>query len=147
MSVPAEAIPTTPTDWQYGDDGAPTESNVPFNWTGIPTEAIDVGFRFRELAALWKQETGHLSLLSQRVTHPAYLRIIAMGRSAVPHILADLQHTPEHWFHALFTLTGANPVPANFAGTISDAADLWISWGRQRGYIDNAITRPDWHLP
>jgi hypothetical protein len=55
-----------------------------------------------------------------------------MGRSVVPLILEEMEQQPDHWFYALAVLTGENPVPVNFTGTVSDAADLWIQWGKSR---------------
>lgn len=33
-----------------------------------------------------------------------------MGEAAVPLILRDLEHQPDHWFWALREITQANPV-------------------------------------
>ena len=39
------------------------------------------------LAAEWRSGRGHSSLSSEMVTHPAYLQIIGMGKSAIPLLL------------------------------------------------------------
>jgi len=97
-----------------------------------PTVSIDIKVLFRELADEWKRDTAHQSFISQRLQHPAYRRILNMGRSVVPLILEEMERQSDHWFYALALLTGENPVPADFTGTVSDAADLWIRWGRSR---------------
>lgn len=97
-----------------------------------PTASLDTAEVFRKLVDEWKRETAHQSFVSQRVKHPAYLRIVGMGRSIVPLILKELERESDHWFYALVFLTGENPVPNNFTGTIVDASDLWIRWGRSR---------------
>lgn len=101
-----------------------------------PTIAIESYFRSRVMK--WKQDTSHLSLVSLRITHPAYREIVLMGRQALPLILAELEEEPDHWFHALMTLADENPVPAGFSGSVSEAAALWVEWGRSRKLIPDA---------
>ncbi|MGR3317360.1 MAG: hypothetical protein ACUZ8O_02610 [Candidatus Anammoxibacter sp.] len=96
------------------------------------TATTDSAILFKKLADQWQRETSHLSFVSQRMRHPAYNRIINMGRSMVPLIIKQLEQEPDHWFYALASLTGENPIPADFTGTVNDAADLWIQWGRSR---------------
>jgi hypothetical protein len=50
----------------------------------------------------------------------------------VPLILREMEREQGHWFHALMVLTGANPVPSNFQGTLTEATQYWVDWGRQR---------------
>jgi hypothetical protein len=88
---------------------------------------------FDGLAANWKQETKHLSVLAQRYKHPAYIAILNMGRSVVPFMLKELQRNPDRWFDALERLTGANP--AKEATTFDEALERWLAWGRSNNYI------------
>lgn len=97
-----------------------------------PTSSTNSKVVFKKLADQWKRDTAHLSIVSQRLRHPAYSCIMQMGISAIPLILEELERQPDHWFYALTQLTQENPIPVDFDGTVADAADLWISWGRNR---------------
>jgi hypothetical protein len=99
---------------------------------GAPTISVRPEVTFRKLADEWKSETGHLSFISQRVRHPAYRKILSLGESAVPFILKELEAEPNHWFHALFQLTGENPIGPKFSGTVTDAAKIWVEWGKDK---------------
>ena len=90
--------------------------------------------RFERLAAVWRTETAHLSSSTRMAEHPAYQAIIQMGPAVVPLILADLARQPEHWFSALRTITGANPVDSANAGRIDQMAEAWLRWGKDHGY-------------
>jgi len=37
------------------------------------------------------------------------------------------------WFWALNAITGTDPVPAG--STFQEAAEAWLKWGRERGYL------------
>lgn len=94
-----------------------------------PTASISTRDLFRDLAYQWKDETGHLSSVATRIGHPAYRKILSMGKTVIPYILEELEREPDHWFHALTLLSGENPIPRDFRGTVTDAADIWINWG------------------
>jgi hypothetical protein len=57
-----------------------------------------------------------------------------MGDAAISLLLGELQKQPDHWFSALQTITGENPVPKAKWGKLSAMADSWIEWGRKHGY-------------
>ena len=88
---------------------------------------------FQELANQWRKETAHLSLAIKKVMHPAYQRIIGLGPDAVPLILRELQRRSGHWFWALKAITGEDP--AQPEDTVSEAAQAWLQWGKERNYI------------
>lgn len=67
--------------------------------------------------------------------HPAYQRIIGFGLPAVPLILAELRRELDHWFWAFKAITGEDPVPAERRGNMKEMAEIWLEWGRQRGYV------------
>ena len=90
---------------------------------------------FLNFSKRWKAETSHLSFVSQRFSHPEYVKILLMGKTVIPYILEELEQDTDHWFHALTFLTGENPIPSNFEGSVEDAAQLWIRWGHRR-YAD-----------
>ena len=89
---------------------------------------------FRKLADKWKQETAHLSSDHEMSMHPAYQRIIGMGPAVVPSLLAELKRDPNHWFWALRSITGENPVSENARGRLDAMITAWLDWGRSRGY-------------
>src|SRR5262245_44256352 len=90
--------------------------------------------QFRQLVARWKAERLPYSSSTRLTDHPAYHEIIALGRRAVPWLLAELGREPDHWFRALKQLTGADPVPPEHRGNIDAMANDWVAWGRQKGY-------------
>lgn len=90
--------------------------------------------RFAELADQWRANVGAISSTTRRIADPAYLAIIALGDAAIPLLLKDLEREPNHWFHALRTLTGENPVRPEQRGNMRAMADAWVAWGREQGY-------------
>ena len=91
--------------------------------------------RFMELADQWEIETVFLSSSGQASKHPAYQEIIGMGKQAVPWILERMQAQGGHWFIALHTITGANPVKPADRGKVAVMQASWLEWGEANGYI------------
>jgi hypothetical protein len=90
---------------------------------------------FATLAERWRRETQFSSSSEDRVLHNAYQSIIAMGVSAVPLVLKELQSRRGHWFWALHFMTGCvDPVPEG--ANVDAARDAWLTWGRQEGYLE-----------
>jgi len=83
----------------------------------------------------WKDETAFVSNPAQKFLHPAYARIIGLGRPAIPLILRSMMKEPSDWFYALRALTGENPVPDQMAGDMVAMTATWILWGRSRALI------------
>lgn len=98
-----------------------------------PSRALEE--RFRALAAVWEEETGHLSAVTQIATHPAYQQIIGMGPAVVPLLLEDLARTSSHWFWALTAITGEQPVPPENRGDVDRMIAAWLHWGRTQGLL------------
>jgi len=98
--------------------------------------------KFHELATKWKQDrSGISSRIQNIVSDPNYLQIIGMGPDVVPLILLQLRNElkysePDHWFVALRSITGENPVPAASRGNLVEMAKSWIEWGVERGLLD-----------
>ncbi len=90
--------------------------------------------KFDRLANEWRSAIRYVSSLSQMVTHPAYQRIIGMGAEAIPLMLERLGHQPEHWFWALKSISGQDPVPEEERGDVEAMSRTWLSWGREHGY-------------
>ena len=87
---------------------------------------------FLRLRDKWHEERGIASSLTQIVACPSYLRIIGMGKKAVPLILRELEEEgdePDFWFWALEAITGDNPVPPADIGDMRAMARAWLEWG------------------
>ena len=95
----------------------------------------DLEQKFRELVAIWQWEVAPLSSSTARVQHPAYREIISLGPAAVPLLLRELEQRPNHWFTALKSLTGIDPVPPSDRGQIGPMTEAWITWGKEHGFL------------
>ena len=91
--------------------------------------------RFEQLKSDWKEQSQYLSNAAQMAMLWPYQQIIGMGALAVPLILAELRCETDHWFWALEAITGENPVPVEARGSVSDAEESWLQWGRKRGLV------------
>ena len=88
--------------------------------------------RFSRYVSQWKGDTKYSSSIRAVTMHPAYQHIIGMGPEAIPLILRELSREPDHWFWALYAITGQDP--ARNTTTIEEAATAWLNWGRKHGY-------------
>ena len=90
--------------------------------------------RFRRLAKQWEEDPDVLvsSSITQMSQHPDYQAIVAMGWDAVPFILRELTKKPGHWFMALHTITGEDPVPEDCRDDLRKMTDCWLAWGKAR---------------
>lgn len=92
---------------------------------------------FAQLVNQWHQEIGITSSISRIVTCPSYLRIIAMGKLALPLILNDLRlhrDDPDFWFVALEAITGEDPVPDEACGDSVKMAEAWLAYAELNGW-------------
>jgi len=94
---------------------------------------FDLDGRFRHLASEWRRDTKHLSTIDEMVLHPNYLKIISMGKQAVPLLLEELRLRPDHWLLALNIITDEDPAQPD--DSFLEAVHAWIQWGRERGYL------------
>jgi hypothetical protein len=85
---------------------------------------------FRKQVQTWKDETKHCSSVKKAVGHRSYLRIIGLGRPAIPLLIRELQERPDHWFVALESITGEDPVPPT--ATFDQAVQAWVDWWSRR---------------
>jgi hypothetical protein len=106
---------------------SPTEQHP-----AAPVEPLEA--TFQRLAATWHKAVAHHSSSRIRDNDPAYQEIIALGEAVVPLLLRDLKINRRHWFVALRSITGANPIPKEDAGNIPKMVDAWLRWGREHGY-------------
>ena len=88
---------------------------------------------FKKLVPQWKEETWFVSSIKKRVSHPAYLKIIGLGRVAIPWILEELRREPDYWYAALEAIARPDHPPQ--AETMSQLRDAWLAWGKANGYI------------
>jgi hypothetical protein len=90
--------------------------------------------RFSRLAAKWKTERGPTSSITQMAMHPAYQEIIGMGREAIALLLRELEREPDHWFWALKSITGIEPVALDHRGNVQAMTEDWLHWASVQGY-------------
>jgi hypothetical protein len=93
--------------------------------------------KFQRLAKEWREERGAMSSITQMSALPAYQKIIGMGETAIPLILAQLRlegDEPDQWFWALRALTEANPVSPRDQGNFQRMTQAWLRWGESAGY-------------
>jgi hypothetical protein len=100
---------------------------------GLLSEAEKRRPEFNLLAEQWRNETRFTSSADQKILHPAYQSIIAMGRAAVPLVLEELQNHRGHWFWALRFMTGHNASPES--ENVNAAREAWLEWGRHEGLL------------
>lgn len=81
----------------------------------------------------WREDTGMFASIAQRAMHPSYLRVIGLGRQAIPLLLGELRERPDHWFWALRAVAGDDPVSPE--SDFDEAVEAWVQWGRENGYI------------
>jgi hypothetical protein len=96
-------------------------------------KAAQLEREFDRLASVWYRETGMMSMLHKKAMHPAYQRIIGMGKDALPFIFKELKEKRGHWLWALCSITGEDP--AADSHKFSEAVDAWLDWGKVHGYL------------
>ena len=99
-----------------------------------PVSRRSMVIEFYNLVMTWEEETMFLSSVEKICSHPAYLRIIGMGEKAVPFIIRELEKKPAHWFWALCSITGENPVRPEQRGNLREMSNAWIEWAEKKGY-------------
>lgn len=92
--------------------------------------------RFADLTREWKSKKKFLSSVSQMAMLPSYQQIIGMGLPALPFIFNELERQPDHWFWALASITGDDPVSPEHRGKIALMTEDWLNWARSRGYLN-----------
>lgn len=89
---------------------------------------IELEQKFQKLTEEWHRETAMLSLVSQMAAHPAYQKIINMGKPAIPLLLKELETEPDYWFWALREITRENPVQPEQQGRLKQMAQAWLQY-------------------
>lgn len=88
---------------------------------------------FNSLLREWEEATAVYSFSGARLAHPAFRKIIALGRQAIPHILRRMKDDPSLWSEALVEITGSDPVPDEVTN-LNAVAKTWLAWGRLHGF-------------
>jgi hypothetical protein len=101
----------------------------------ISTQWATPALRFLSLKQEWEDDTVMLSSITEIAMHPAYQQIIGMGPIAISFILHEMNAKTGHWFWALKSITGEDPVTAEKRGRIKEMTEAWLSWGSAQGYI------------
>jgi len=96
----------------------------------IETESL-----YKSLFQEWRDATAAYSSMTDIVTHPAYQRIIGMGRRALPLMLRSLKEEPCWLFWALKSVSGNDPVPPKSRGRMREMTKCWLDWGREKGLV------------
>ncbi len=138
--------------WNYGipleTAGPPSHRQLARSSSGMAPFNVDLALlfpdlhenvenKFQRLSRQWKHDTGHMSMGSRIVAHPAYLEIIAIGKAAIPLILGDLAMEPNHWFSALSAIAGDGPnISEEDRGNIMKISQAWLEWGKSKKYIE-----------
>jgi hypothetical protein len=102
--------------------------------TDRPARPSDLEEQFTALVREWKSGRGVTSSSREMARHPAYEAIIRLGAPVVALLLRELEREPDHWFIALRSLTGADPVPPEHRGDVGAMTDDWVAWGSAHGY-------------
>jgi hypothetical protein len=90
---------------------------------------------FEKLKEQWLLDTRFNSNNFLSTQHSTYLKIVSLGESVVPFMLNDLIKNKTHWFMALSTLTGSNPIQEQNSGKVNEMIGDWVKWGKQNGMI------------
>src|SRR5574341_344300 len=91
--------------------------------------------KFRRLASEWRDETSHLSSMSQLIMHPKYQSIIGMGPDVLPILFRELETDPDYWFWALRAITEEDPTSPDDAGDLDKMTQSWLAWAHEHGCL------------
>jgi len=95
---------------------------------------VSVRDDFYRLRDQWIEETRCVAV--DRLAHPTYKAIIALGPEVLPLLLEEMRDRPNHWSFALITLNGGvNPVPPPDYCQMGKVRAAWVKWGIEKGYL------------
>jgi hypothetical protein len=97
------------------------------------TQGISIATEFASLVKQWNEETFALSSLTKKYNHPAYVRIMAMGKEGISMVLKELQQSGGRWFYALKFMAGENI--SEGIDNFEDAKAAWLEWGYKNNYL------------
>lgn len=137
-------MPQQESPWIFAEDGIAIVGRIPPAVSVVPsytTVALEeklpdtLADEFCSLVAQWERETFMDSSLTVIFTHPAYQKIIGMGKDALTLILRELEVNSGQWFYALVNIVRADVAKEAGATTFAEARDAWLEWGRKQGYL------------
>jgi len=98
-------------------------------------ESVDLERKFQRLAREWREETAHVSSMTDLVLHPKYQSIIGMGAAILPILFRELQSNPDYWFWALNAITEEDPTNPEDTGDLLKLTESWLKWAKENGYL------------
>ena len=101
----------------------------------ISTQQANPETRFLTLKTQWEADTATMSSAAEIAMHPAYQQIIGMGETAVRLILVEMKKKPGHWFWALKSITGEDPILLEQRGRMKEMTQAWLRWGGEKNYL------------
>jgi hypothetical protein len=140
---PAQPAQSPPIEGYAIDWGQLSKMNVPNSMPisrlvskqvlPVKVAADPLEWEFKKLVKQWKEDTFFLSSLTKQFNHPAYLRIMAMGKEGLPFVLREIQNSQDNWFYALKFMAGEDAAAGikNF----EEAKAAWVGWGYKNNYI------------
>jgi len=90
-----------------------------------------------ELAQEWLDDTHDISSFTQMKNVPSFLKLISLGRHAIPALLEVYAKTTRSLFIVLQEITGTNPVDERDYGDVAAIRDAWLVWGRN--YVSDSV--------
>jgi hypothetical protein len=90
---------------------------------------------FRSLVTQWKSGRRDISTFTKMTAHPAYQKIIKMGKAATPLILQELEKEPDYWFGALTEIEGIDPIAVKSRGKMNEMTEAWLTWAKKKRLI------------
>lgn len=92
---------------------------------------------FEEYSRNLKEQTRFSSRLADMFENPFHQKIIDLGKAVVPILIRELETDPDHWFYALYCITGENPIPDGHAGDLKAMTSDWLEWWqRNKDFYD-----------
>lgn len=68
------------------------------------------------------------------VCNSAYLRIIGIGREALPLLVRELRRNSGPWFTAMYAIAGEDAAAGET--TVPGARAAWLRWAERNGYAE-----------
>ncbi len=88
--------------------------------------------KFERFFQQWYAETAGYSNPDLIRGHPMYLKMVKLGKPAIPLILRKLQEKPCFLFAALKKISGENPVLKAHAENFNFVLNDWLKWGKEK---------------
>src|SRR5207244_3383785 len=82
-----------------------------FSSNSITYQQQNPALRFSQLSAEVLNDCYYATSPDVIQRHPAYTKILAMGREAIPFLIFQLDENPTYWFRALSLIAGENQNP------------------------------------